>query len=434
MVRTQSDALLKRARKVIPGGVNSPVRAFKAVGGKPHFIEGGAGAYIYDADGNKLLDCVGSWGPMLFGHRPPEVIHALANQLAYGLSFGAPTHLEIELCEMIREFVPSMQLVRLVNSGTEACMSAIRLARGATGRAKIVKFEGCYHGHADCLLAKAGSGVATLGLPDSAGVPPSLTADTLTVPYNDLPALQALFDSIGSEIACAIVEPVAGNMGCVPPAEGFLEGLRSITKQHGALLIFDEVMTGFRVALGGAQDHYKIVPDITCLGKIIGGGLPLAAYGGREEIMNHIAPVGTVYQAGTLSGNPMAVTAGLATLKRIKAEKDVYVRLEVKGAYVAEELRLAARAAGVAATVNQAGSMLTIFFTGSPVTDYASAKTSNTERFAVYFQEMLAGNIYLPPSQFEAAFLSDAMGDEEITMLVKAARGALHAVAAATGH
>ena len=429
MKRTKSGELFERASRVIPGGVNSPVRAFRAVGGEPLFISRGEGASIYDADGNRYLDCVGSWGPLLFGHCHPRIRDAIRKQLEKGTTFGAPTELEVEMAETICRMVRSCEKVRLVSSGTEATMSAIRLARGFTGRAKVVKFEGCYHGHADHLLSKSGSGIATLGLPDSAGVPASITADTVTLPYNDLAAVEELFASAGHGIACMILEPVAGNMGCVPPRDGFLSGLRKVTSENGAVLIFDEVMSGFRVGRGGAQAHFGIKPDMTTLGKVIGGGLPMAAYGGRGDIMDCVAPVGPVYQAGTLSGNPLAVAAGLETLRMIEEDPDLYKRFDVNGRKVQDGLIDAAKASGLAATVNQVGSMFTLFFTSGPVTDYMSAKTSDTDQFARYFTAMLDRGIYLPPSQFEAAFLSDAMTDDDIGRLVDAARNSLSAIA-----
>jgi glutamate-1-semialdehyde 2,1-aminomutase len=421
----KSQALFARAVEVIPGGVNSPVRAFKAVGGNPLFMVRGEGAYMFDADGNRYLDCIGSWGPLLFGHAHPRIREAMNRQLEFGTTFGAPTEREVEMAEAIRAAVPSCEKVRLVSSGTEATMSAIRVARGFTGRSKILKFEGNYHGHGDSLLAKAGSGLATLGLPDSAGVPPNLTADTLTLPYNDLNAVQSLFEIEGKEIACIILEPVVGNAGCIPPNPGYLEGLREITAQHGAVLIFDEVMTGFRLARGGAQERFNIKPDMTTLGKIIGGGLPMAAYGGRREIMDCVAPVGPVYQAGTLSGNPLAVTAGLETLRMIEEDLSIYSRLETKGKRIAEGLREAVKEAGVAASVNQVGSMLTLFFTPETVMDYASSKTSDTAKFGTFFRRMLERGVYLPPAQFEAAFLSDAMTDADIEFLLSAAKESL---------
>ncbi|HLJ54864.1 MAG TPA: glutamate-1-semialdehyde 2,1-aminomutase [Chthonomonadaceae bacterium] len=422
-----SKRLFEEACAVIPGGVNSPVRAFKAVGGDPLFIARGEGARIFDADGNGYLDCVGSWGPLLLGHLHPRVVEALTAQLAKGMTFGAPTELEVRLAEAICEAVRSVEKVRLVSSGTEATMSAIRVARGFTGREKIVKFEGCYHGHADFLLAKAGSGVATLGLPECAGVPYTLTADTITLPFNDGAALRQLFEGDQWDIACVIVEPVVGNMGCVPPAPGFLELLRELTAERGTVLIFDEVMTGFRLAYGGAQERFGITPDMTTLGKIAGGGLPLGAYGGRAEIMDCVAPVGPVYQAGTLSGNPLAVTAGLETLKILREERDtLYPRMERAGAALAESLRAGAAKAGAPLVVNQVGSMLTAFFTEAPaVTDYASAKTCDTARFGRWHHALLDAGVYWPPSQFEAAFLSAAMSDEDLAELAGAAERAL---------
>ncbi|HLI49591.1 MAG TPA: glutamate-1-semialdehyde 2,1-aminomutase [Chthonomonas sp.] len=422
--RQRSKELYERAVKVIPGGVNSPVRAFKAVGGDPVFIQRGEGAYLYDVDGNRYLDCVGSWGPLLLGHAYPDILSAISAQLPYGTTFGAPTELEVQFAEALCEAVPSLQKVRLVSSGTEATMSAIRVARGYTGRDVIVKFEGCYHGHADFLLAKAGSGVATLGLPECAGVPASITANTLTLPYNDIQALHTAFKEYGSAIAGVIVEPVVGNMGCVPPTPGFLEALREVTQRYGALLLFDEVMTGFRLAYGGAQERFGILPDLTMLGKIAGGGLPLGAFGGRADIMDVVAPVGPVYQAGTLSGNPVAVAAGLAMVQTLKARRHVlYERLDAMGSQLADALRYAAEEAGVPVVVNQIGSMITVFFTDLPaVSNYAQAKTSNIQRFARWFRTLLEEGVYWPPSQFESAFLSDAMSEEDIYRLIEAAR------------
>jgi glutamate-1-semialdehyde 2,1-aminomutase len=426
MNHEKSLALFREAVEVIPGGVNSPVRAFRAVGGNPLFIERGEGAFLYDADGNRYLDCIGSWGPLILGHAHPRIVEAITGQLSKGTTFGAPTALEVELATAIKNAVPSIEKVRLVSSGTEATMSAVRVARGWTGRNKIVKFEGNYHGHADFLLAKAGSGIATLGLPECAGVPPAVTADTLTLPYNDLEALQAVFVAFPTEIACVILEPVVGNMGCVAPAPGFLEALREVTTAHGTVLIFDEVMTGFRLAYGGAQARFGITPDMTTLGKIVGGGLPLGAYGGTAAIMDTVAPVGPVYQAGTLSGNPVAVSAGLAMLSLLReSEQSIYTRLEMIGAKLAEGLREAARNVQVPVVVNQVGSMITVFFTDAPaVTDYTGAKTSDTQRFGVWFRGLLERGIYWPPSQFEAAFLSVAMTDNDIEELLKAARAA----------
>ncbi len=429
MHQTRSNELLSRALEVIPGGVNSPVRAFSAVGGNPLFMERGVGAHMFDVDGNRFLDCIGSWGPLIFGHAHPRIREALIKQLEFGSTFGAPTEREVEMAERLVQAVPSCEKVRLVSSGTEATMSAIRVARGFTGRDKILKFEGNYHGHGDSLLAKAGSGIATLGLPDSAGVPENLTRDTLTVPYNDLNAVEDLLKANQDTIACIILEPVVGNSGCIEPAEGFLEGLRSLTADRGIVLIFDEVMTGFRLALGGAQERYGITPDMTTMGKIIGGGLPLAAYGGRKEIMNCVAPIGPVYQAGTLSGNALAVTAGIETLKMISEDPELYVRLDSNGIEVAEGLRVAAKEAGITATVNQVGSMLTLFFTGLPVTDYISAKRSDTELFAQFFRGMLDRGVYFPPSQFESAFLSDAMTEADVFYLITAANETLKCIA-----
>jgi glutamate-1-semialdehyde 2,1-aminomutase len=412
---SKSDQLFRRAQAVIPGGVNSPVRAFRSVGGNPIFIARGEGSHLFDTDGNEYIDYVGSWGPLLLGHRHPEVIRALEEALEIGTSFGAPTEREIELAEEIRDAVPSIEMVRLVNSGTEATMSAIRLARGFTGRDLTMKFEGCYHGHVDSLLVKAGSGMATLGIADTQGVPRAFCDTTIALPFNSVDAVEQAFHAHGAKIASVIVEPVVGNMGCVPPSSGFLQALRDITARHGALLIFDEVMTGFRLARGGAQELYGIRPDLTTLGKVIGGGLPIGAYGGRADIMSRIAPSGPVYQAGTLSGNPLAVSAGLAMLRHIKAHPGIYAQLESRAA------RLAGSApSGV--TVNRVGSMFTFFFTDHPVTDYESAKRSDTARFGRFFRLVLERGIYLAPSQFEAAFLSAAHSDEDIDRTVKAAR------------
>jgi glutamate-1-semialdehyde 2,1-aminomutase len=412
---TKSEALFERAQRLIPGGVNSPVRAFRGVGGTPPFIASGAGSHIFDADGREYIDYVGSWGPLLLGHRHHAVVAALEETLAIGTSFGAPTEREVELAELISEAVPSIEMVRLVNSGTEATMSALRLARGFTGRNLAVKFEGGYHGHVDSLLVKAGSGVATLGIPDAAGVPDAFAGTTIALPFNSLDAVERAFGEFGPQIAAVIVEPVAGNMGCVPPAPGFLDALRYLTGKHGSLLIFDEVMTGFRVAYGGAQQLYGIQPDLTTLGKVIGGGLPVGAYGGRGEIMRKVAPLGPVYQAGTLSGNPLAVAAGLAMLRHLKAHPAVYTRLERRTGELC-----AAAPQGV--TVNRVGSMFTFFFTPEPVTDFQSAKRSDVARFAEYFHWMLNRGVYLPPSQFEAAFVSAAHTEEDIHRTVEAMR------------
>ena len=422
---TKSEAFFERAQEFIPGGVNSPVRAFRSVGGKPLFIAQGQGSRLFDVDGNEYIDYVGSWGPLLLGHRHPEIIAALEGALEIGTSFGAPTAREIDLAEEICYAVPSIEMVRLVNSGTEATMSAIRLARAFTGRDLIVKFDGCYHGHVDSLLVQAGSGMATLGIADTRGVPQAFCDTTISLPYNSEAAVEAAFHAHGDRIAAVIVEPVAGNMGCVPPAAGFLEALRSITHKAGALLIFDEVMTGFRVAFGGAQQLYGIMPDLTTLGKVIGGGLPVGAYGGRKEIMKLIAPSGPVYQAGTLSGNPLAVAAGLAMLRHLKKHPEVYAQLEVRAARLC-----AAVPEGI--TVNRVGSMFTCFFTSQPVTDYESAKRSDTARFARFFRAMLERGVYLAPSQFEAAFVSAAHTERDIEETIAAAGEAFQAAAIST--
>jgi glutamate-1-semialdehyde 2,1-aminomutase len=411
---SKSEELFRRACATIPGGVNSPVRAYRSVGGNPPFIARGEGSHIFDVDGNEYIDYVGSWGPLLLGHRHPDIVAALEDALAIGTSFGAPTEREVEFAEAIRDAVPSIEMVRLVNSGTEATMSAIRVARGFTGRDLTVKFEGCYHGHVDSLLVKAGSGVATLGIPDTQGVPKAFCDTTLSLPFNDAEAVERAFRAHGDRIAAVIVEPVAGNMGCVPPLPGYLEALRDITARFGALLIFDEVMTGFRVAFGGAQQRYGIRPDMTTLGKVIGGGLPVGAYGGRKDIMRQVAPVGPVYQAGTLSGNPLAVAAGLAMLRYLKSHPEVYPQLEARTAELC-----AAAPAGV--TVNRVGSMFTWFFTDQPVTDYDSAKRSDTTRFGRFFRAMLERGIYLAPSQFESAFVSAAHSEEDIRETIAAA-------------
>jgi glutamate-1-semialdehyde 2,1-aminomutase len=425
----RSHDLFERAVRVTPGGVNSPVRAFKSVGGNPLFIQRAHGARLVDVDGNEYLDYVGSWGPMILGHAHPKVREAAHAAIENGTSYGAPTELEVRLAEKIVAAVPSVEVVRLVNSGTEAVMSAIRLARGFTGREKIVKFEGCYHGHSDGLLSKAGSGLATLGIPDSPGVPAGFAALTLSAPLNDLEAVEALFRQDGDEIAAVIVEPVAGNMGCVAPEPGFLEGLRAVTERHGALLILDEVMTGFRLAYGGAQERFGITPDLTTLGKVVGGGFPLAAYGGRRDIMEQMAPAGPVYQAGTLSGNPVAVSAGLAQLELLE-DRAAYAILEERGAQLEFGLRRAAAETGTAWTINRVGSMITAFFTDRPVRSYEDARTSDTARFGAFFRAMLERGIYLPPSQFEAAFLSTAHTVEDVERTIEAARDALEATRA----
>jgi len=420
MNRENSNKLFNRAINVIPGGVNSPVRACKSVGAEPVLIDHAQGCMIYDADGNGFIDYIGSWGPMILGHRHSAVIKAIASVLNRGTSFGAPTDLEIVLAEMVIDAVSSVDMVRMVNSGTEATMSAIRLARGVTGRDTIIKFDGCYHGHADTLLVEAGSGVATLGIPGSPGVPESFVAQTLSLPYNDIERVKKVMDEQGDKIACIIVEPVAGNMGLVRPVDGFLETLREVTEKNGSILIFDEVMTGFRVAYGGAQALYGISPDITCLGKIIGGGLPVGAYGGKREIMEHIAPQGPVYQAGTLSGNPVAMAAGIATLMQLK-KPGFYENLDKKADLLATGLAKAAADAGINVTVDRAGSMLGMFFTDRDVKNFEDAKTSDLDIFSAYYKGMLEKGIYLAPSQFEALFVSIAHETEHIDKTIKAA-------------
>jgi glutamate-1-semialdehyde 2,1-aminomutase len=426
--RDRSREIYRRASDLLVGGVNSPVRAFGAVGGEPLIVQSASGARLVDADGNEYLDYIGSWGAMILGHAHPAVTAALAEQAARGTSYGVTTELEIRLAEEIRAALPSIERLRFVSSGTEAAMSAIRAARGFTRRDCIVKFEGGYHGHADSFLSQAGSGLATFGIAASAGVPESFAALTLNVPYNDARAVEKIFDARGGEIAAAIVEPVAANMGVVPPEAGFLEALREITRRHGSLLVFDEVITGFRMGWGGAQNVFGIRPDLTVLGKIIGGGMPVAAYGGRADVLKMVAPEGPVYQAGTLSGNPLAMRAGLATLAELR-RPGLYGDLGARTARLAEELGVAAREAGVAARINVAGSLMTLFFTGDPVRDYGSAKRSDTGRFARFFREMLDRGVLLPPSQFEALFLSAAHTDADIERTVAAARESFGAVA-----
>ena len=425
---TKSETLFAEARQVIPGGVNSPVRAFKAVGGTPRFIARGSGAIVWDVDGNKYIDCLASWGPLILGHARPEIVEAVRETAATGTTFGAPTEPELALARAIVEAVPSIELVRLVNSGTEAVMSAVRLARAHTGRSKVVKFEGGYHGHSDGLLARAGSGLATFGIPTSPGVPESWAAETLLAPYNDLDAVRDLFSRCGEDIACVLVEPVAGNMGVVPPAPDFLAGLREATEAAGSLLIFDEVITGFRVHYRGAQGLWGVMPDLTVLGKIIGGGFPIGAFGGRKEIMEMLSPSGPVYQAGTLSGNPVACAAGLATL-RVLAAEDPYPRLDKLAQRLAAALEEAAARAGLPLTINRVASMLTLFFSEHPVTDYTTAAASDSERYAKFFHAMLERGVYFPPSQFEAAFLSSAHTDTEIGRIYEAAEAAFRTLA-----
>ncbi len=421
MSNTQSIRLFREAQRHIPGGVNSPVRAFKSVGKTPPFIERAKGAKIYDVDGKAYIDYVLSWGPMILGHAHPKVVRAVTRAAASGMSFGAPTELETKLATLVKSAFPSIKLVRMVNSGTEAVMSAIRVARGFTKREKILKFEGCYHGHADHLLVRAGSGAATLGVPDSLGVPPMTARHTITAPYNDLKTVKQIFEREGRNIACVIVEPIAGNMGVVPPQPGFLEGLRSLTKRYDSLLVFDEVITGFRVHRGGAQGLFKIVPDLTCLGKILGGGLPVGAYGGRQEIMEQIAPLGPVYQAGTLSGNPLAMTAGIETLTLLRAP-GVYRQLEMRARQLSSGIEAEAKRAGVPVFSTRVGSMLGLFFTPRPVIDFVTAKTSDTTLFRQYFHGLLNRGIYTAPSQFEAMFLSLTHTPQLIERTIRAAR------------
>ena len=426
----QSRKLQKRAEQFIPGGVNSPVRAFRAVGGDPLYIVRGEGSHIWDADGNEYVDYIGAWGPLILGHAAPTVVEAVIAAARKGTSFGASTPAEADLAELVISAFPHMEKVRFVSSGTEATMSAIRLARAYTKRKYIVKFEGCYHGHADALLVKAGSGVATLGIPGSAGVPEEFTQFTLALPYNDVWTLDEVFEKFKHQIACIIVEPVVGNMGCVPPARGYLEALRAITLHDKALLIFDEVMTGFRLAYGGAQELYAIQPDLTTMGKIIGGGLPVGAYGGRSEIMDLVAPLGPVYQAGTLSGNPLAMAAGYATVRYLRDHKDIYVKLDKTAAEVVAGVDAAAKDAGITMCHNRVGSMFTWFFTPGPVTDWTSAATSDTEAFGRFFRAMLENGVYMPPSQYEAAFLSAAHTERDVPLTIAAAKQAFALAAA----
>lgn len=420
-----SDKFFARAKHSIPGGVNSPVRAFKSVGRNPLFITRASCSKVWDADGNEYIDYVGTWGPAILGHAHPRVIEALRKAAENGTSFGAPTELELKMAELICKLVPSVEMVRMVNSGTEATMSAIRLARAYTGRDKIIKFEGCYHGHGDSFLIKAGSGAMTFGVPDSAGVPTAIAGLTLTARFNSLESVQELVDENKAQVAAIIVEPVAGNMGCVPPVNGFLEGLRSLCIKENIVFIFDEVMTGFRIALGGAQELYNIKPDLTTFGKIIGGGLPVGAYGGRRDIMQMVAPSGPMYQAGTLSGNPLAMTAGYETLSIILEDREFYTRLERKSKQLADGLAENVKKLGVPVTLNRVGSMSTLFFTSNEVKDYQTALTSDTKRFAVYFKEMLEEGIYLAPSQYEAGFISIAHSDADIEKTIQASRESL---------
>lgn len=424
---TKSETLFCEAQKFIPGGVNSPVRAFKSVNMSPLFIKKASGPKIIDVDGNEYIDYVGSWGPLILGHAHPKVIVALENALSNGTSYGAPTEIETQLAKLVIQAVPSIEIVRMVNSGTEAAMSAIRLARGYTKREKIIKFEGCYHGHADCLLVKAGSGASTLGIPDSPGITKDLAKLTITLPFNDIEKVKECFQKEGDQIACIILEPIAGNMGVIPPEKGFLEGLKKITEQYKSILIFDEVMTGFRVAFGGAQQLYGITPDLTCLGKIIGGGLPVGAYGGKKEIMDYIAPVGPVYQAGTLSGNPLAMTAGLTTLNLI-SRNGFYENLDQKAEDLCSGLKSLAEEKGLPVYFTRVGSMFSAFFTDNQVKNYQDAKKSNLTMFTKYFQNMLNNGIYLAPSQFEAGFMSSAHTSEDIDKTLDAARKSFQSI------
>jgi len=419
MKRKRSIALYQKALGMIPGGVNSPVRAFKAIGIPPAFIDRGKGSHLWDVDGNEYIDYVGSWGPMILGHAHPRVVAALKKAAPKGTSFGAPTSLEIDLAARVKKAYPSVELLRMVSSGTEAAMGAIRVARGFTGRDKVLKFEGCYHGHGDSLLVKAGSGATTFGIPDSLGVPEALARNTLTAPFNDLEAVRTLVRQNPNELACIIVEPIVGNMGVVLPEAGFLEGLRKICSDEGIVLIFDEVITGFRVAYGGAQELYGIKADLTCLGKIIGGGLPVGAYGGKQAIMEKVAPLGGVYQAGTLSGNPMAMTAGIETLDLLRSKK-VYQALEEKTTYLTEGISKSAEERGIPITINRATGLFTVFFTRGPVTHYQKAKMSDTKRFAQFFIQMMEEGIYLPPSQFEAWFISLAHSQKDLDRTIEA--------------
>lgn len=427
MNRTRSEQLFAEALASIPGGVNSPVRAFRAVGGNPFFVNRARGARVWDVDGNEYLDYVGTWGPAIHGHAHPPIIKAIQNAAENGTSFGIPNPLEVTMAGLIRSLVPSVQKVRLCNSGTEACMSAIRLARGFTGRDKIIKFDGCYHGHSDSLLVKAGSGALTFGQPDSAGVPAAFTGHTIVLPFNDTEAVRAAFDANPGAIAGVILEPVPGNAGLYLPRPGYLEQLREITREHGSLLIFDEVMTGFRLARGGAQERFGITPDLSCFGKIIGGGLPVGAFGGRAEIMDHLAPLGPVYQAGTLSGNPIAMAAGIAALNGL-LERDVHAGLEALGAELEKGLCDAAREAGVPVRFNRCGSMFCAYFTAAPVHNLADAMTSDRARFARYFHGMLERGVFLAPSQFEAGFLSTAHTEADIRQTIDAARAVLQRI------
>jgi glutamate-1-semialdehyde 2,1-aminomutase len=420
-----SKSLFERAKQSIPGGVNSPVRAFKSVGGTPIFIKSAEGAYLYDEDDNQYIDYINSWGPAILGHAYEPVVKAIQEKVASGTSFGAPTELEIEMAEMVKSMAPNIDLVRMVNSGTEACMSAVRLARGYTGRNKIIKFEGCYHGHADCFLVKAGSGVATLDIQNVPGVTAAVANDTLTCVYNDLDAVKQLVAANKGQVAAIIIEPVAGNMGCIPPIEGFLEGLRSLCNQEGIVLIFDEVMTGFRLAKGGAQERLQIDADLVCYGKVIGAGLPVGAFGGKRQIMEHIAPLGNVYQAGTLSGNPLAMVAGLTMLKELAGNESIYIELEEKAAYLKAGLNNVLKAFGLPYVINHFGSMLSIHFSNHPVHNFNDASNAQNGIFNEFFHAMLKRGVYLPPSAFETWFLSNALSYDDLDKTIEAAKSAL---------
>lgn len=428
MKTSRSEELFERAKPLMPGGVNSPVRAFLAVGGTPRFIQRGKGAHIWDEDGNRYIDCYNSWGPMILGYGHPAVVKAVQDQAAIGMSYGAPTTLEVEMAELVTTLVPSIDVVRMVNSGTEACMSAVRVARSATGREKVVKFEGCYHGHSDFFLSKAGSGAATFGEPTSPGVPAATARATLNATYNHLASVEALFEAHPDSIAAVIVEPAPGNMGCIVPKEGFLEGLRALCDRFGALLIFDEVMTGFRIGLGGAQEHFGITPDLTTLGKVIGGGLPVGAYGGRRDLMELVSPAGKTYQAGTLSGNPLGMAAGLATLRELQAHPEIYTRLEEKTRVLHDAVATHIAERDYPATTSHFGSMFTVFFTRQKVESWKEASTCDTATFGRFFHAMLAEGCHLPPAQFEAWFLSAALSDDDFAHLAKATVRSLDAV------
>lgn len=426
---SMSEALFTRAKEVMPGGVNSPVRAFRAVGGNPKFIKKALGSHILDVDGTEYIDFIGSWGPMILGHSHPDIIAAVAENMVNGLSFGAPTALEVEMAELMVELVPNIEMVRMVNSGTEAVMSALRLARGATGRNKIIKFEGCYHGHSDSMLVCAGSAALTAGEPNSAGVPVGAAQDTLIAQYNDLASVETLLEANKDEVAAIIVEPVAANMGVVAPKEGFLQGLRELCDKHGTLLIFDEVITGFRLALGGAQEYFGIKADLVTFGKIIGGGMPVGAYAGSKKLMECVSPCGPVYQAGTLSGNPVAMAAGIAQLKILKDNKDCYDVMDAGASYIAEHLRKSAKEHGVNLQVNKVGSLVCPYFTDKEVTNFEAAKTTDTAKYAEYFNLMMSKGIYLAPAQFEAMFISAAHTEQDLAFTVAAANDAIRTMA-----